>query len=180
MLGWSSNKKWVWTCERGHNWSAAVYHRTAGQVCPQCSKSETSRVEQALFRVMSTRLTDPVSGERIQLEWSSKQTTAAIDVSGTYGGLAVSIEYDGEYWHHGAKRRTGDDSKTRALLAAGYSVVRVRETGLTALDIDDPGLLQLDFVYRPGTDAQIEASLAPTVTAIMSWLEDQTALAAAA
>ena len=180
VLGGSSNKKWVWTCELGHNWSAAVYNRTTGGSCPQCSKSGTSRVEQALFRVMSTHLADPVSGARIPLAWSSKQTTAAIDISGTYGGRTVAIEYDGAYWHHGAKRRTGDESKTRALIAAGYSVVRVRETGLTDLDIDDAGLLQLDYVYRPGTDAQIEAFLAPAVAAIMSWLEDQTALAAAA
>ena len=180
VLGRSSGKKWMWTCALGHNWSAQVNRRTDGGGCPQCSKSGTSRVEQALFRVMSQHLTDPVSGERIPLAWSSKQTTATIDIAGTYGGRTVAIEYDGAYWHHGAKRRTADDSKTRALLAAGYSVVRVRETGLTALDIDDAGLLQLDYVYRPGTDAQIDAFLAPTVTAIMSWLEDQTALAAAA
>ena len=43
-LGWDpktvtggSNKKFGWICSKGHEWTAALYLRTAGQGCPFCS-----------------------------------------------------------------------------------------------------------------------------------------------
>lgn len=36
-LRWKSNKKVWWKCKNGHEWRAAVYHRTRGDNCPYCS-----------------------------------------------------------------------------------------------------------------------------------------------
>ncbi|MBT2265970.1 DUF559 domain-containing protein [Rhodococcus erythropolis] len=40
--------------------------------------------------------------------------------------LKIAVEYDGWYWHMDAADR--DDKKTAQLHAAGWSVIRIRET----------------------------------------------------
>ena len=47
------------------------------------------------------------------------------------------VEFDGEYWHRGAKRYKRDLDKTEALHKAGWKVIRVREEPLSATSSTD-------------------------------------------
>lgn len=37
-LSYGSSKKVFWNCEKGHNWSAKISHRSNGSKCPECFK----------------------------------------------------------------------------------------------------------------------------------------------
>ena len=166
-----SHHRVYWRCaEHGHPWVATVNSRASGRGCPTCSKSQTSHVEKALFRDLHSLLDNCVNGDRIPLTWSAKQKTASVDILGQHRGRNIAVEYDGEYYHREKARFRTDASKTLALLEVGYLVVRVRESGLTHLDITDENLLQLNYQYRPGTDEQLDTYLAPVAEAILEWL----------
>lgn len=62
-------------------------------------------------------------------------------------GRNVAIEYDGGYWHNNVKSLQRDERKTKALLEAGWIVVRVRENGLKFLEIENKNLFQVNFTY---------------------------------
>jgi very-short-patch-repair endonuclease len=59
------------------------------------------------------------------------------------------FEYDGGYWHGEASPNPNaigqDIKKTEELLSRGYIVVRVRQTPLEDLPIDNPSLIQLSY-----------------------------------
>lgn len=70
----------------------------------------------------------------------------------SYHGRDVAIEYDGAYWH---KDNVSQDSKKSVeLLAAGYIVVRLREAGLSPLDISN--LYYLEITVSSQTPRPIE------------------------
>lgn len=123
---WGSRKKVWWLCEEGHEWKAAIaMRRTRG--CKKCALKGTSRVERALFEACEGWLGEAehlasvrVVGKRVSL-----------DISGVVAGVSVVVEYDGSYFHADAVER--DMVKTRALLDAGFVVVRVREANHTVL-----------------------------------------------
>lgn len=56
------------------------------------------------------------------------------------------IEYDGRYWHQ--KRKRADIRKTKMLLRADYSVIRLREDGLFMLDVEHPKFHQVTVSPR--------------------------------
>ena len=168
----SSGSKVHWRCAKyGHAWVAAIHDRTRGNGCPACSQSNTSHVEQALFRTLNQLLDDCVNGSRIPLLWSTRQKTATVDILGGHHGRNVAVEYDGSYYHRGKAKYRLDESKTLALLEAGYLVVRVRENGLEHLGVAHPSLLQLDYQYRGGTEEQIDTYLYPVAAMIVDWLD---------
>jgi hypothetical protein len=78
-------------------------------------------------------------------------------------GRPLVIEYDGAYWHSAAAKEAVDMAKTRDLLAAGYRVVRLRETPLEGLGIEDPGYLELPVVSALPQPAA-------TVSKVRDWL----------
>ena len=39
----SSNKKYWWVCDKGHEWEAEAYYRTRGDGCPYCSNRRVLR-----------------------------------------------------------------------------------------------------------------------------------------
>lgn len=92
-----------------------------------------------------------------------------VDIHARYDRVQrVVVEYDGEYWHGGAAD-VSDAHKTRALLHAGYLVVRVRDR-CGPLRLGQPGLLQvLIEAGRTLEDHQAQAIVAQ----ITDWLDGQ-------
>jgi hypothetical protein len=167
----SSGKTAWWLCAAGHEWEAIIANRSKGVGCDKCGRKGTSRIESALFRALDPYLTDATSGGRIPLIWSTMQKKASVDITGSHRGRLVAVEYDGEYFHSGPDKVTLDLSKTAALLAAGYLVVRVREDKLPSLEVDHPDLFQIGYKYRIGSDKQLDGFIAPVAAAICQWLE---------
>jgi len=91
------------------------------------------------------------------------------DIVGTVqGGVRVVVEYDGAYFHgtHRPEVWENDLAKTRALLDAGYLVVRLRENKLPLLDIEHSRLLQTNFPHTL-REARSREQLVP----VLEWLK---------
>lgn len=152
----SSNKKIHWICENSHEW---VTTPGAKKGCAKCSLSATSKVERLLREsLITSKILDIVKpeGTKLRIKWRNN-STLSVDIIGIRNGIKFAIEYDGYYFHSGilsadkADAYLKDTQKTQALLDAGYKVIRIRECNangkLEFLDINDPNLLQLSFVY---------------------------------
>jgi G:T-mismatch repair DNA endonuclease (very short patch repair protein) len=63
------------------------------------------------------------------------------------------VEYDGSYWHHGAKNQERDIKKSRKFLDDGWQVIRVREPGLEPLALKSRGFRQLSMNLNETGDA---------------------------
>lgn len=58
----------------------------------------------------------------------------------------VIVEYDGSYWHR--DKAAKDAAKTAKLVAAGFTVIRVREAPLTALTPADVIVTSTEPIHR--------------------------------
>ena len=58
--------------------------------------------------------------------------------------LNLAIEYDGRYWHE--NKLETDNKKTRMLNESGFSVLHVREYGLSPLDSFFGHVIELPYV----------------------------------
>ncbi len=147
-----------WKCSNcAREWRARIKDRAKrGDGCSRCNNVSSSASERRLFEAVGTWLELAEHGRRF--DWA-KFGTARIsaDISGTYNGRSIVIEYDGSYWHRDTAER--DIKKTRAFIAAGYTVVRVREGKLGLLPTSD-GLVQLQFPGVQGTDESTKAAFA--------------------
>jgi hypothetical protein len=72
------------------------------------------------------------------------------------------VEYDGLVHHRRPETTHRDLAKTGLLLAAGYTVIRVRENELPDLDLTHPRLHQVRHIW--GTDIDV---LADTIAALI-------------
>lgn len=117
-----SNVKRLWECAKGHEWEAEPHRLVAGRRCSVCS-AKTSRPEKLLMAGIAQQFPELVESARLPVRWGRVHSA---QVDGLVG--AVVIEYDGWYYHR--DRLDRDTEKTAALVAAGYSVFRVREQGL--------------------------------------------------
>ncbi|WP_350350070.1 zinc-ribbon domain-containing protein [Agromyces sp. G08B096] len=163
---------WVCVVDPEHRWQTSVSNRAlGGNECPECSRRVASRIERVLFEALADHLDAPAHGRKVPVPWGP-QTAAELDISGSYRGAPVAIEYDGLAWHE--NRADVDIAKTTAILEAGYFVVRIRQGELPHLELEHPRLLQLDYRYRSGTDDRLALFLQPTVATILKWLEAQT------
>ncbi|WP_237723838.1 MULTISPECIES: hypothetical protein [unclassified Rhodococcus (in: high G+C Gram-positive bacteria)] len=75
---------------------------------------------------------------------------------------------DCPYWHCAPAKVLVDEHKSRDLLAAGFSVVRLREDNLPALDIDHP-------YYQEVRVHSTVARRGPVMADIHDWITDLTA-----
>ncbi|WP_420366964.1 hypothetical protein [Curtobacterium sp. L1-20] len=90
-----------------------------------------------------------------------------VDIHGRYDRVQhVVVEYDGEFWP-GGPADVSDAHKTRALLHAGYLVVRVRDH-CDALRLRQPGLLQV-LIEAGRTFEEHQASA--VIASITDWLD---------
>jgi hypothetical protein len=166
-----TDRKVWWLCEAEHEWQATVGNRVLGTGCAKCALKGTSRIEQALYRAVSPWLSVPTNGSRHPLKWGTRSDSASLDIAGEFHGRAVAIEYDGHYYHSLDRNLENDKRKTLALLEAGWTVVRIRESPLEPLGMEHPKLHQTSFVNAGGTDAAMNQSIAPTAEAIHRWLK---------
>jgi hypothetical protein len=172
VLPGTAEKAW-WLCDAGHSWPASVKARHRGAGCPTCSTSGTSRIEKAVLHVMAPILQEREGARRIPLTWRNSKS-ATLDVSGKWRQSPVAVEYDGEHFHRKSQLR--DVAKTRALLDAGWTVIRIREGSLGPLLMNHERLLQLTHIWRPGSDADMANSLVPLQSTVHTWLESRGSL----
>ena len=66
---------------------------------------------------------------------SSKVDGFEVDI--LMGNLKIGVEVDGYYWHKDSEKR--DLTKTKALIASGIRLIRMREVPLRLLSCDDIG-----------------------------------------
>lgn len=120
-----SNKKHIWRCKSGHEWEASVSNRTRSELsaCPKCSLSNSSNLEVGIFN----RLFE--LGFQVELGVSIPGIKGKVDI--LYKNFA--IEFDGKYWHKDSVDR--DTRKTSQLISNGLKVIRIRDLGLSTLNI---------------------------------------------
>lgn len=116
-----------WLCGTGHRWKVAVRGRTAdGTGCPVCHPVPQSVIELNLWRCLEMR-SDVVLdvGVPTPVRWGRARRS---EIDAVVSGWKIALEYDGWFWHKGDDRVLRDSTKTEALLEAGWSVLRVRES----------------------------------------------------
>ncbi|WP_460867217.1 zinc-ribbon domain-containing protein [Nocardioides pakistanensis] len=138
-----SNYRAPWRCSKGHRWVASVHSRkTRG--CPECALAGTSRTEQSLHEALLVRW--PEAEHRVRVRVPERVRPFEVDIR----HRDLVVEYDGSYFHRGADALERDAAKTRALLNAGFVVVRVREQSnhaLSDLPLVHERLVQLSHRY---------------------------------
>ena len=130
----SSDRAW-WKCHYGHTWNAIISNRTkrqGGSNCPHCCLATTSKMEIRIF----AELQHVLAGYLGPIEHNPRLPALpgrklAVDMS--LGD--VIIEFDSAYWHADGLLR--DAAKTARLVAAGYRVIRIRESPLSRLTDHD-------------------------------------------
>lgn len=141
--------EWVCSENPDHVWTMPLASRVAGAGCPQCRDSGKSKIELLYYKKAQERWSDKFaikSGAILRDEGFSRSWQADILMVGFSN---IVLEYDGAYWHKG--KEPTDARKTNELLNAGYVVLRLREEGLSLLNIEHPGYFELT-VNNKGTD----------------------------
>ena len=157
----TSTKYW-WQCEKDetHSWETTPNHRKGrptklGSDCPKCIIFKTERRFRELFNEMADLKF--VDG-RVPVKWSKRNFTQ-IDILNEEN--KICIEYDG-LWSHGGKWRSGlseaeclarDVRKTEALLSEGYSVIRIRESGLADVPVISDSFFQINCSLKEDKSA---------------------------
>lgn len=88
----AKNEYW-WQCSQNHEWSAAVYARSAGNGCPDCSKYNPISLPEKKITLHLEKLGVIVEQSRRDILPSNKE----IDIY--LPDLKIAIEYNGLYWH---------------------------------------------------------------------------------
>ena len=118
-----------WLCAKGHRWTCTVASRTSRQPatqCPHCWHGRCSVVETMFWDALRDDygFAHLLTGERTPVQWGRARFS---EVDAMLRDQRVVIEYDGWYWHKDLRKFELDLKKTRALLAAEWSVIRIRE-----------------------------------------------------
>ena len=137
-----SNTSYWWKCSAGHEWKTTPEKRTDGGTgCPKCGVgNQVSKPELLLWKEFANRYPNVVHSATLEVPWG-RVSQAKVDI--LIESLRAVIEYDGEYWH--TTRFETDSLKTDALIQAGYTVCRIRETPLKFLR-SRPGLIQVGML----------------------------------
>lgn len=139
-----------WICPAGHVWTATLAQRNAGMMCPDCNEWGKSQVELAHHAAAVEIFGAAESGALLCHDEFVSRDSWRVDISFTFGGGQVVVEYDGVYWHKPADKQAVDRRKSLDLLAAGYTLVRLREEGLTPLGISSPRYREFEVSpYKP-------------------------------
>ncbi len=117
-----TNKKVNWKCEYGHNWSASISSRVAGNGCKYCS-NQTSFPEQALFYYLSKYFNN------VQNRYIVSRN---IELDIFIPTKSIGIEYDGRYYHHNKEQK--EQEKNEYCKENNITLIRIREQGLRNYD----------------------------------------------
>lgn len=167
-----SNRRLPWICktDSAHRWVASPAARMNGCQCSHCPPvGQSSHPERALLALVNERHADAVGNSPADdvrwLDRRGRSLPARCDI--VVPSIRLVVEYDGLRYHGAPDRRRCDRDKTRAMLAAGWRVVRVREATarhqLADLDITDGNLLQVQHRYGD--------RLAPLADTILAWVD---------
>ena len=118
-----ANTKYWWKCHFGHSWSASAQNRNlARSGCPECSGSETSKIEIYILcelrKIFSTVM------------WRKKIESFEVDIF--IPEYSIGVEVDGEYWHRNKSDK--DRKKSIFLKSKGIDLIRIRSDYLTGTD----------------------------------------------
>lgn len=156
----SSNRVVGWRCRHCEQpYAASPNARRNGVGCPACSK-QSSAAERDLRTALAARMTGFSPGTvAIPIAWNSgapvrpHRHTIRVDIH--HARRHLLVEYDGLIHHRRPETTRRDLTKTELLLAAGYTVIRVRENDLPQLDLTHPRLHQVRHTW--GSDIDVLA-----------------------
>lgn len=153
-----SNKKVWWQCQRGHEWQAAISHRSKGRRCPKCfGETKTSFPEQAIFFYLR-QVTTTIN--RYKLD-------ARTEIDVYLPKYNIGIEYDGVFFHSGKKSAEREQKKQDKLTKCGITLFRVKENK----DYSN-GMVLGKIVYaKPGAN---DAELALVIKALCKCIINET------
>lgn len=166
--------KVFWVCLSGLDhppYAAKVYNRAKlKQGCPNCNMANSSKIEQAFFMELKSLFPHALNGSRLDI-WFKKKPYLSVDILLLAHELKIVLEYDGAYNHDGRRSGKGlpwhlehDGIKTNVLLAAGFTVVRIRGDQLPHLQLSDPNLFQISH-------AEVKGNISATVATILGFLK---------
>jgi hypothetical protein len=147
--------KWVCSVNTEHCWEASLPSRSAGAECPECRKTGKSKVELDHFTECKKVFTGVRSGASLRDPVFATRKSWTVDILAKHGDRKVAIEYDGFYWHSPAAKVEVDHRKSLDLLAAGYTVVRLREDDLPGLGIENEQYLEIQVFSRASRPSHI-------------------------
>ena len=129
-----SNKKAWWVCKKGHEWIAAISHRSNGRGCPECSnEARTSFPEQTILFYLGQVTT---ALNRYHLD-------ARTEIDVYLPEYRIGIEYDGLFYHSSEASFLREQKKKTKLLKNGIILIQVKETKLPQVNRPDEHLFYL-------------------------------------
>lgn len=159
-----SNRYVYWLCVNNHSVRTQVSSRVRHWGCRKCS---ISKIEQLLANGLEKEKHVPFLERTHPLDvaWRT-QKKAIVDIYVELAnGIKVVIEYDGVWWHRA--KQVQDIAKTEGLLAAGYTVIRIREHTLEHLELSHPNLYQFNHGTSKSTQPE---TLIPKVALMLASL----------
>ena len=164
-----------WRCSCGNTWEVTVHKRTNyGQGCRNCSLKNTEP-EVSLRSALSLHGYPQRIIEHdtvLPIKWRTNRILR-VDAAGHLdrdASFQYAVEFDGNFFHHGAANNETDTIKTIALLRQGYVVVRLRGQGryhLPDLPLEHPRLLQLKH-----EEPSMDGAMYKAVSRITEWIDE--------
>ena len=142
----------LWICRHNpaHTWRAMPAARISGSQCPECQITGKSMIELRYTEAARQHWGEVQSGARIHSRTFTRHSSWSVDIRVSLPDRrSLVIEYDGSYWHR--NKKDIDHAKSMDLLRDGHIVVRIRESPLPSLEINDPNYHEMT-VYPGGQD----------------------------
>jgi predicted metal-binding protein len=112
-----------WLCDRRHEWQAMINNRRKARGCPQCTLWGTS-VEEIRLRHELLAAGVPIDPNHEVIHEASGRVLQCDMLCSAWN---LAIEFDGNRYHKLPTSAEKDARKTRMLIEAGWTVIRVRE-----------------------------------------------------
>lgn len=138
----STTDRVFWKCPRNHGWSTVFKQRVNQRTgCGKCS-AKISRPNLRIYaELKSLGVADIVL--------SGKVGRYEVDI--LLPEKQMIIEYDGFPYHHpsfSANAKSRDEKKTKSLIDAGFTVIRLREKRLPCLEVGLTISCEEEFIYK--------------------------------
>lgn len=141
-----------WKCKYGHQWSAPIYSRIAGNGCNQCSHKGKSFPEVIISYYLENKFgMDVIRNHKID-------DNMEYDIF--LPNYNIAIEYDGVAYHK--KRYDNDLKKNKLSIKNGITLIRIREMGLKKLKgaiCIKSGYYKHDYLYMNDVMKQLQQHL---------------------
>lgn len=126
----ASQKRFKWTCSKGHEWLATVSSRTyQKQGCPYCNNRGTSYAEQFIF--WSLKQLFPNTETRCKV-LRSTQNPQGIEFDIGIPDIPLCVEYSPTRWHKGNEER--DQYKKDLCNQRGIRLIQIVEDSYNQLE----------------------------------------------